>query len=226
MDRLFNLFSNSSNYADSVDFAFAYITIISIIMLVGISATVILFVYKYHEKKHPRPIQTHGNVFIEIIWIVIPTILVISMYFVSTNDYIALRQRADIDIEIDVEARMYSWAFTYENGHVSDTLYVPVGKTIKFNLTSADVIHSFYIPALRIKEDCVNNRSTFMIVQPEKTGEYVITCAEYCGILHWDMMTKYIVVDEQTFQTWVESGSNDTADDEVSVDADSEYADN
>lgn len=212
MDKLFDLFSSTSTYADSVDFAFAYITVISIIMLVGITATIILFAYKYHEKRHPKPIQTHGNYIIEIIWIVIPTILVISMYFVSTNDFIELRKRTDIDMEIDVKAKMYAWDFIYENGRTTDTLVVPVGKTIKFNLSSYDLIHSFYIPALRLKEDCVKNRTNFMIVEPNKTGEFIVTCAEYCGVDHWNMMTQYKVVTQEEFNAWYDDSSEEKTD--------------
>ena len=100
---------------------------------------------------------------------------------------------------------MWSWSFEYENGKQSTELYVPVGKAIKVNLESEDVLHSFFIPAYMVKQDAVPGLTQFVWFLPEKEGTYNIFCAEYCGQRHSYMITKCVVVPGEEFAKWVES---------------------
>lgn len=207
------MFEQTSKYAGTVDGAMLYITAFSVLMLLLITVAMIYFVIKYRASKNPIPTQYHGNAVIEVIWIVIPTIIVMSMFYYGYTDYSNLRNTNEFDEEYSVTAKMWDWDFKYENGTVTDTLYVPVGKTLKFNITSIDVLHSFYIPAFRIKEDAVPGRNGFVIITPLETGEYDIACAEYCGINHWDMYKKFIVMEQDEYYAWVESnGGNEKED--------------
>ncbi|MGB9913035.1 MAG: hypothetical protein ACPLRO_06665, partial [Candidatus Kapaibacteriota bacterium] len=90
------------------------------------------------------------------------------------------------------------------NGKTTDTLFIPVGKPIKFTITSIDVNHSFYIPAFRIKEDAVAGRENYMVVHPKEIGSFDIACAEYCGLNHSLMYSKVYVVPENEFSLWLE----------------------
>jgi len=199
------MFEQTSKYVSTVDGAMLYITAFSVLMLLLITVAMIYFVIKYRASKNPIPTPYHGNVVIEVVWIVIPTIIVLSMFYYGYTDYSNLRNTKDFDVEIQVTAKMWDWDFKYENGTITDTLYVPVGKTLKFNITSLDVLHSFYLPAFRIKEDAVPGRMGFVVITPELPGEYDLACAEYCGVSHWDMYKKLIVMEQDEYYAWVES---------------------
>lgn len=199
------MFEGTSKYAASVDGAMLYIIGFSVLMLLLITAAMIYFVIRYNAKRHPKPIQTHGNAVVEVVWIVIPTIIVISMFFYGYTDYKDLRNTEEFDENVQVTAKMWEWDFEYENGVKSDTLYVPVDKVIKFDITSLDVLHSFYIPAYRLKEDAVPGRNGYMFITPEKLGDFDIACAEYCGLNHWNMYTKFVVLPQDEYYNWLEN---------------------
>lgn len=193
----------TSQYAHSVDNVMLYITAVSVFMLLLISVAMIYFVIKYRAKKNPIPTQYHGNVVIETIWIVIPTIIVLSMFFYGWDNYAALKNTKKHDEEYFITAKMWDWDFKYTNGTVTDTLYVPVNKVLKFDITSLDVLHSFYIPAFRLKKDAVPGHHDYYFITPEKTGVYDIACAEYCGQNHWNMYKKFIVMEQDDYYAWL-----------------------
>ena len=203
------MFEQTSKYVGTVDGAMLYITAFSVLMLLLITVAMIYFVIKYRASKNPIPTQYHGNAVIEVIWIVIPTIIVLSMFYYGYTDFSDLRNTKQFDEEYHVTAKMWDWDFKYDNGVITDTSYVPVGKTLKFNITSIDVLHSFYLPAFRIKEDAVPGRNGFIFITPNKTGVYDIACAEYCGVNHWDMYKKLIVMEQDEYSKWYNSQSPD-----------------
>ena len=105
-------------------------------------------------------------------------------------------------MDIRVTGRQWSWLFTYENNRQSSDLRVPVGKAVKLLLTSDDVLHSFYIPAFRIKEDCVPKMETYLSFTPDEVGTYDIFCTEFCGLGHSGMVSKVIVMNNNDFDSW------------------------
>lgn len=195
-------FKGVTEYADKVDGTLLYIILISIVLLLGVTFVMLYFVWRYSRKKNPVATQIHGNTTIEVVWTVIPTLLVITMFFAGYTDFKNLRNTQTQDIEIQVTARMWGWKFNYPNGTETDTVYIPVNKTVKFKITSVDVLHSFYIPAFRMKEDAVPRRQGFIFATPVKTGVYDIACAEYCGMNHWNMYTKVYVMEQDEFDKW------------------------
>jgi len=190
-----------------VDFAFIFIYSISVVMLIGITIAIIYFLIKYNKKKNPEPADIKGNFIAEMLWTVIPTIIVMGMFYVGWSSYVALRNVPAGAIEIDVEARMWSWKFTYPGGVTDSELYVPLNKPVKLNITSKDVIHSFYVPAFRIKVDAVPGITTYATFNPTKKGDFDILCAEYCGVRHAYMLSKVHVVDEDEYAAFLEGGS-------------------
>lgn len=197
------MFNNVSEFANQVDFAMAFIIGISIVMLIGVTVVMLYFVFKYSHKRNPNPIQTHGSMALETVWIVVPTIIVIGMFYVGYADFSDNRGLLDNpDNVIKVTGQQFDWRFTYENEVTLDTLFVPVNKITRFDITSVDVIHSFYIPALRIKEDAVPGRTNSYGINPLIIGSYDIACAEYCGVNHWNMYTKINVVSQQDYDNW------------------------
>jgi cytochrome c oxidase subunit 2 len=192
-----------TQHVETVDFVMLYIVGISVILLLGITAVMIYFVFKYNRKKGHQPVDIHGNIWLEIIWIVVPTLLVLSMFYFGYTGFRDYRDIPDNAYVIQATARMWAWEFAYENGKKLDTLYVPQGIPIKLEMKSADVTHSLYIPAFRIKEDVMFGKTTYLGFTAEQVGSYDIACAEYCGLNHSMMYTKVKVLPEVQFNEWL-----------------------
>lgn len=200
---------STSSYAQKVDNVMLYIVGISFLLLLIVTASMIYFVIRYNRKKNPFAAQIEGNKVIEIIWIVVPVILVLTMFFYSYGVFKEARIVPPDALNVKVEAKMWAWKFYYDNGKVTDTLFIPVNRPVKFTIVSTDVNHSFYIPAFRIKEDAVPGRENYMVVHPKEIGSFDIACAEYCGLNHSLMYTKVYVVPEQEFSQWLKGELDD-----------------
>lgn len=196
--------SGASNFVQGVDLTFIVILGISVFFLVTITATMIYFVIRYRRKKNPKASQIEGNNKLEIIWTVIPTILVLIMFYYGWIGYRPMRQVPDDAIPINAIGQMWSWSFEYGNGKKSAELIVPLNKPVKLNLISRDVLHSLYIPAFRIKEDVVPGKNNYMWFIGQEEGEYDIFCAEYCGDRHSYMLSKVKVMPETDYLAWLE----------------------
>lgn len=196
------MFSGYSNFAGEVDTVFAIILGISLFFLIGITAVIIIFIVKYNKKKNPVASEIEGSTKLEIIWTVIPIILVLFMFWLGWSSYLPQRKVPADAMKIKVTAQMWSWRFEYANGQIEDTLYVPVNKAVALNMVSVDVIHSLYIPAFRIKTDVVPGKDNSMWFKSLVIGSYDLFCAEYCGLRHSYMGTIVKVVDQRTFDTW------------------------
>ncbi len=205
------MISGASNIAEHVDKAFIFIIGISILLLVSITAVMIYFVFKYHSSKNTKPENIEGNNLLEALWIAIPTVLVLFMFYYGWTGYKVMRDVPEGAMEVHVKARMWSWLFLYENGKKNNVLYVPVGIPVKLTLSSQDVIHSFFVPAFRVKQDTVPGMETFVWFEPTKVGEYDIFCTEYCGLRHADMITKVVVMKEEEFKKWYEEEEGEAA---------------
>jgi cytochrome c oxidase subunit II len=200
------MFSGYSNFSSGVDTAFAVITGISLFFLIGITAVIIYFIIRYNKKSNPVASEIEGSNKLEIIWTVIPVILVLFMFWLGWSSYIPMRKVPADAMKVKVVAQMWSWRFEYENGKIDDTLFVPVNKPVVLNMESVDVIHSLYIPAFRIKEDVVPGKDNYMWFKSLVPGTYDLFCAEYCGLRHSYMGTVVEVVDQATFDKYYASG--------------------
>nr|NQU92204.1 cytochrome c oxidase subunit II [Bacteroidota bacterium] len=196
--------SGASNFAEGVDLAFYVIIGISVFFLVGITAVMIYFVFKYNKKRHPKAdTSITGSVKLEIIWTVIPTILVLVMFYFGWAGFAPMRDVPEDAIPVKAIARMWSWTFEYENGKKSDKLIVPKDRPVKINLVSVDVIHNLYIPAFRVKEDVVPGRNNYMWFTANQYGSFDLMCAEYCGLRHSYMLTTVEVVNNEEWAEWM-----------------------
>lgn len=187
--------------------AFAIIIGISLFFLIGITSVIIYFIFKYNRKKNPVASEIEGSHKLEIIWTIIPLILVLFMFWLGWSSYVPMRKAPADAMKVKVTAQMWSWRFEYENGKIEDTLFVPVNKPVLLQMESVDVIHSLYIPAFRIKEDVVpGKKENYMWFKSLVAGSYDLFCAEYCGLRHSYMGTTVEVVDQGTFDKWYASG--------------------
>ncbi len=193
------MFSGPSNFVESVDTTFAFIVAVSVFFLVLITGLMIYFVIKYNRKRNPKATNIHGNIPLEITWTVIPTILVLIMFWFGWEDYKQMVDIPDDAMTIDVTGQMWKWTFTYSNGVSTDSLFVPVDTPIKVKLHSTDVNHSFFIPAFKFKKDVIPNKENTAWFKPTKVGSYDLFCAEYCGLNHSYMITKVVVMPQDDF---------------------------
>jgi cytochrome c oxidase subunit 2 len=209
-----------SNPADDT---FFFILGISVTFLVVNTAVMIYFVMRYSRKRNPNPEDVKENLTLEIIWTVVPTILVLAIFFVGWKGFQYMRTVPPDAMPIKVTARQWSWTFTYENGKEDNVLRVPVRRPINLLITSADVLHSLFIPAYRIKEDCVPGMETHLWFLPDQLGSYDLFCTEYCGLEHSKMITKVEVMPQKDFEEWY-SGGTKTAETEGKKPAEKEHA--
>ncbi len=192
----------ASSYASTVDFVFFYIVGISVVFLVAITFLMVYFIFKYRRSKNIPPANIEGHTLLEVTWTVIPTILVLSMFYYGWYGFKEMWRVPKDAAVVKVTARMWSWLFEYENGKQSDVLKLPVNKPVKLELESLDVLHSFYVAAFRVKEDVVPGMNNYISFTPTMVGTYDAQCAEYCGMRHSYMMANVEVMPEGKFQEW------------------------
>jgi cytochrome c oxidase subunit 2 len=201
------MFTGASNFVNNVDSLTLFIFIIAIFFLLGITATMLYFVYKYNKKRNPISAFIEGNIFLEILWIIIPVILVSFMFSYGWKNWKILKSPPKDSFDITANARMWSWSFKYPNGIVTDTMYVAVDSPVKVNVHSFDVIHSLYIPAFRVKQDAVPGNKNFLWFIAQKEGTYDIFCAEYCGLRHAYMTSAVVVMTKHNFDKWYKAST-------------------
>ena len=195
--------SGASTYSGLVDNAFWFILGASVIMLVGITVTMIYFIVKYRRDRNPEPAQIKDSKRLELLWTILPTILVMVMFYYGWAGFKVMRDVPDDAMEVIVNARMWSWSFQYPNGSQSTELYVPTGQPVALKLRSADVIHSFFVPEFRLKEDCVPGRENHAWFATTRDGTFDLFCAEYCGDLHSQMLSKVVSLPPARFDEWL-----------------------
>jgi cytochrome c oxidase subunit 2 len=188
---------------EAVDAVFFFIFGISALMLVGITATIIFFVVKYNRRRNPAPLPSPNyNIPLETAWTILPTIIVMAMFWYGWSGYTTLRNVPADALPVKVVGRQWSWSFEYANGRTSDRLFVPAGRPVRLELTSADVLHNFYIPAFRVKVDAVPGMTTQLWFLAPTPGSYDAFCAEYCGLAHSAMITTVEAMTEHEFEEW------------------------
>jgi len=188
-----------------VNEVFLFIFVICVLLLGLITFLMVYFVIRYRRERHPQPADIEGSTWLEIVWTVVPILLVLTMFYAGLTGFQFLRKVPEGAMVVKVIARQWSWLFQYESGVEDPELRVPVGKPVKLLLTSQDVIHGFYAPAFRIKQDAVPGMTTYLWFQSTEVGSFDVLCSQYCGLEHSHMMTKIIALPEQEFTQWYQS---------------------
>ena len=198
----------ASTMAPEVDSLFNFVTVVSTILLVGVVAAMLWFVYRYRRQdpaERPPPVQE--SKVLEISWIVIPTILVLLVFNWGFKSFVKQKTIPPNAYDIRVQARQWSWVFEYPNGVTSDTLVVPANEPVKTTMTSSTVLHSFFVPAFRVKQDVLPGRYTSVWFEATEKGTYDLFCTEYCGRNHSEMDAAVKVVSREQFNKWLESSA-------------------
>jgi cytochrome c oxidase subunit 2 len=197
------MFSGASNLAEGVDRAFIFIFTVSFIFTIGITVLMFYILIHFSRKKVKNPQQFTGNTKLEVIWTVIPLILVLMMFYYGWVGFAPMRKVPADAMQIKAIGRMWAWSFDYGEGKISNDLVVPLNRNVKMNLFSADVNHSLFIPAFRVKEDVIPGYDNYLWFKPISKGKFDIFCTEYCGLAHSAMTAKVVVLDSLDFNKWI-----------------------
>jgi cytochrome c oxidase subunit 2 len=203
-----------STYGKDIDFLFYLIYYITGGTFVLVAAAMIAFLVLYRHKEGRRATYSHGNTTLEIVWTVVPTLILVVLTFLSVPTWARIKiQMPQSDLRIQVTAKQFNWQIAYpgpdgkfgtEDDRTFDNeVHVPVGKPVILILKSRDVIHSFYMPNLRFKQDAVPGREIPQWFQATKPGKYEIPCAELCGFGHSGMRGWLYVHTPEDYQKWV-----------------------
>jgi cytochrome c oxidase subunit II len=204
----------ASHWAAQVDAINSFITNTAIFFTVLLTGLAILFAIKYRRKSENQKTAfiTHNSA-LEILWTVIPTIIIIFTFYYGFVTYKEMRTPPVNALEINVDAYSWRWQFQHPNGKTDiNDLVVPVGRPVRLIMTSHDVLHSLFIPAMRVKEDVRGEVYSYTWFHPIKLGTFPIFCAEYCGLLHSKMIAYLRVVTEEEYQDYILERHDETVD--------------
>jgi cytochrome c oxidase subunit 2 len=201
-----------SDFAPHVDWLHNLITDLSVFFTVAIVGAMVYFAIRYRQrdgKDHATP-AIHGSHTLEVIWTVVPTIICIFIAYWGIVYYRDMRRVPDNALTIDVRGQKWKWDFEYSNGKKTiGEFVVPVNTPVKLVLSSRDVLHSFFLPSMRVKKDAVPGQYTYLWFRPVKEGTYQAYCTEYCGKEHSYMLASMKVVSETEYARWIADRSEE-----------------
>ncbi|MEZ4361798.1 MAG: cytochrome c oxidase subunit II [Kofleriaceae bacterium] len=180
--------------ASDSDMMFYSVLAMSFFFFFAITIAVIYFVVRYRHRpgRKPEPSAAHNDA-LEITWTVIPTIICVFLFWFGWRAYVHVATPPLKAVEVQVLAYRWGWNFTHSNGVQDADLHVPVNTPVRLVMTAKDVLHSFFVPVLRTKQDLVPRRYTYMWFEATKPGTYRLYCTEYCGRDHSQMKVKFVV---------------------------------
>ena len=205
---------NVSTYGRDIDWLFHLIYYITGITALLVFGAMILFLVVYRDRPGRRARYTHGNTTLEIVWTVVPSLILVILTFLSVPAWSKIKMAAPppSDFVVQVTAKQFNWQVTYpgpdgkfgteDDKTLLDEMHVPVNKVIHVHLKSQDVIHSFFVPQFRMKQDAVPGREISQWFEVTKTGKYELPCAELCGFGHSGMRGWIYVHTKEDYDKW------------------------
>jgi len=198
----------ASEQAAQVDALYFFLVAVSAFFALLIAVLILVFAFKYH-RKHPDEVgeAIHGSIPLELLWTFIPLGITMVMFFWGAAVFFHMTRPPTGAMEIYVVGKQWMWKMQHMEGQREiNELHIPLGRPVKLIMTSEDVIHSFYVPAFRTKQDVLPGRYTTEWFKPSKPGRYHIFCAEYCGTKHSGMIGWIDVMEPSDYQAWVSGG--------------------
>jgi cytochrome c oxidase subunit 2 len=211
--------TQASKQADKIDTFWDVLLIVSVPVFVLVTIVVLYSIRTFRMRPGEELLDgppIHGNTRLEIVWTAIPAVILVVLcgYAYAILHDIEKAPAAGNELKVQVYGQQFAWTFQYrEGGKKIDTtrLYLPEGRSVKFEVHSKDVLHDFWIPAMRMKIDAVPGITTHFRVTPDKVGSYPIVCAELCGLGHAFMRQTAYVMPEAKFNDWLQKQINPPA---------------
>ncbi|MFQ5604154.1 MAG: cytochrome c oxidase subunit II [bacterium] len=210
MDKGFKLLpEQASTLAGKIDLLYFFLVLVSLFFAALIFFLIYIFVVKYRRRSEDEvPKELPGLLKLELLWTIIPLILVLVVFAWGASLYFTSYSPPEDVLEIFVVGKQWMWYVQHPTGQREiNELHVPIDRAVKLTMATEDVIHSFYIPAFRIKKDVVPGRYTTMWFEATKPGEYHLFCAEYCGTKHSEMRGRVVVMEPNDYQNWLSGGA-------------------
>lgn len=204
----------ASTYAPQIDDMFHLIMWITGVVFVIVEAMLLIFLWKYRHREGRVATYTHGNNRLEVIWTIIPALICVTLALLSRRMWEEIKEHMPQDaIHVQVTGEQFAWNFRYPGADgkfntpddlvTLNQLHFPVGKPVIVELTSKDVIHSFFLPEFRVKQDAVPGMKTHIWFEGTKVGHWEIACAELCGLGHYRMKGFVTVDTAEDYQKWM-----------------------
>jgi cytochrome c oxidase subunit 2 len=214
MIERFRIFpEQASTLAPQTDALLFFLLAVTTFFVVLIAGLIIVFMIRYRRRDPDEvPESVHGSLALEIAWTVPPLVIAMIVFFWGASLFATIQRPPDDAININVVGKQWMWKLQHMGGRREiNELHIPVGKPIRLTMTSEDVIHSFFVPAFRTKQDAVPGRYTTTWFEATKPGSYHLFCAEYCGTIHSGMIGHVIAMEPAEFEAWLQSGQAGTA---------------
>ncbi len=206
---------NVSTYGSEIDFMFWVITIITGVVFVLVEVALVVFLFKYRYKEGRKAFYTHGNKRLELVWTIVTAAIVLALGAWSWPLWLRIKDPARFptpQLELGIKVKQFEWNVTYPGadgrlGTADDftkrnQLHMPVNAKVLATLESEDVIHSFYLPNFRLKQDAVPGMHIPVWFEANKTGNWQLACAELCGLGHYRMRGAVTVHTAEAFSAW------------------------
>jgi cytochrome c oxidase subunit 2 len=211
-DNWFFLPEQASTFAAEVDTLFNFINLINLIFFVGLMGAMFFFAVAYRQRngQHHKTSPNKGHHQLEIAWSVGPGVLLLLFFYAGFKIYVDMRIPPAEAMEVRVTGQKWKWTFTYIDPEtkteiITGDLVVPVNTPVQLTMNSVDVLHSFYVPAFRVKQDVVPNRYTTLWFEAIKEGDFQVFCTEYCGTDHSRMLTKARVLSQDAWEDYIQT---------------------
>jgi len=199
----------ASSFAGDVDALYGFLWALTIVIGTLLTLLILYFAIKYRrrsEEEIPRPVKASHR--LEAIWVGVPFVIAMGIFAWSAALYYRMYRPPAEAIDIYVVAKQWMWKFQHLDGHREiNELHVPVGRKVKLTMTTEDVIHSFFVPAFRVKMDVVPGKYSTIWFEPTKAGRYHLFCAEFCGTSHSGMIGWIDVMEAPEYQAWLSGGA-------------------
>src|ERR1700722_466091 len=198
----------ASTTAGNVDALYIFLLIVTALMTALIFTAVIYFAARYRRRAGVLAEQIEGSTPLELTWSIIPLFVFLAIFAWGAVVFFKGRTPPRDSTEVYVVAKQWMWKLEHAEGQREiNELHVPVGRDVKLIMTSQDVIHSFFVPAFRMKQDVLPGRYTVAWLHATKAGTYHLFCAEYCGTQHSGMIGSIVVMEPAQFEAWMSGGS-------------------
>jgi cytochrome c oxidase subunit 2 len=199
----------ASTFAPEVDHLLYFLLIVAVFFTLLIFGAIFYFAVRYRRRSEQElPHVIHGGMALEIVWSVIPFGLTMIMFGWGASVFVRESRPPDDAININVVGKQWMWKVQHMEGQREiNELHIPLGRPVKLTLTSEDVIHSFFVPAFRTKQDAVPGRYSTSWFKPTKAGKYHLFCAEYCGTNHSGMIGWIYVMEPRDYEDWLTGGA-------------------
>ena len=210
----------ASTFAGPIDGLFIAILIITGIAFVVVEGGLIWFILRYRQRPGRKAFYTHGNARAEVIWTAIPAVTMVALGVIGNHYWVQIKGRNSIPpnaYPIAIHAKQFEWQITYpgpdgrlgtsDDFTVRNQLHVPAGRAIVVHLSSEDVIHSFYVPQLRVRQDVVPGMDIKAWFEATVPGDYELGCSQLCGLGHYKMRARVTVHTQADFEAWMKQAA-------------------